>query len=264
VLSQMALKNDDFVTKLITAYRPQLVEAMSYGGSMNSGRESLSRAAATLASVTNIELHTLMEITDEDEAAALAQQTLTVDHRFSHFTAEINGHSERLTVHPSRPVFDSTLTPVLEARAQLTVDNAETVQISEHHMTVPMADAIVGKVLMDQFADYRIDKIITPMIDCSRAGELVAGALPGSDGLLGIFIDPAKRILVNDMCQDVVSELIKDVYDQIKVDLEDYRWDQQLTFTGRASLELLPDGGKINRLVNGEWTDIGIFSARRQ
>lgn len=264
VLSQMAVKKNDFVTKLITAYRPLLVEAMSYGGSMSSGRESLSHAAASLASVTDIELHTLMEITDDDEAAALAQQTLTVDHQFRHFTAEINGHREQLNVHPSRPVFDSTLTPKLVDRAQLTVENAETVHISEHHMTVPMADAIVGKVLMDQFADYRIDKIVTAMIDCSRAGELVAGSLPGSDGLIGIFLDPAKRILVNDMCQDVVGEMVEDIYDQIKVDLEDYRWDQQLTFTGRASMELLPDGAKVNRLVNGEWTDIGIFSAKRQ
>lgn len=92
----------------------------------------------------------------------------------------------------------------------------------------------------------------------------MAGELPDSEQLATVFIDPSRSTRVSDMCQAVVSQMSDQIHEQIKVDLKDYRWDRQVTFTGRATMKLMPDRTRIGRLRDGHWTDLGTFDARLQ
>lgn len=106
-------------------------------------------------------------------------------------------------------------------------------------------------------ACYQIGDAISSFLDETTMQNLVG------DGLIGAAVDTAVRIAGTKLCEQAVDQVIQDVYSQLQQDLEDSRFDQQVTFQGSATL-ITTGAGTIDRLTAGNWVDIGSFTARRQ
>jgi hypothetical protein len=134
-------------------------------------------------------------------------------------------------------------------------------RFSEHRLTIPLADAILGGMLMDRFEDHRLDQIVESMLDCKAADALADGAFEQWRDLTGRHHDQLEAGAFERRCLEVIGDIVCELRAQVETAFGSFRWDQRVTLAGQTWIKLLPDGSRIARLGGG-WTDLGTFSGR--
>lgn len=271
ILSEMAVRSDGTLQMVVNAYRTQVSQMLANGESARTGRINLRTTAKALKELKNIKLHTTMALEDEGGSGGNTQAQLSVTHKFSHFEAEVAGRTDKYTFRANQRIFPQSTPPVLEGQTTMNVEDASRVSFEPHRMSLPVGDAIVSRLLLDTFGDYRLERIITTMIECNRIGDMLdqlyQGMSVGSTGgfgWIGPIISFGIRIAATEVCQHVVDDIVKDISVQMLRDLKDARLDENVTFEGSANVQMRADGTTIDRLINGNWIGIGDFHARRR
>jgi hypothetical protein len=286
-----ALSNSDAgLQKVTSLYRQRLIAALA--GDDGPGQvKRLQAAARALASVEDLRLHSRMSIRDEDESLEGAPtQTLNIRHRMHKLSALVTTRTGRKfrrdfpvisladpNLAGRRRVFDGAPPLKLANGAVMYVDDAGKVSIDRHAMSIPIADALIGQILFEQFGDYSLSRITAQMVGCNVAGTL-AGELAeeaGLDGweptdntllqLLEAAGKGAPPIELSDafvmICQHELQRVLAEAQRRTEEDLTALRPDQDFLFEGSAELEMLSHGVKITSLRNGIWTSLGTFEA---
>lgn len=260
VLDAMSKEGTETVQQIVQKYRSQLLEVLVGSEDLSLRRETLGEVADALDGVHRIELHTTMRL-DEPMENVTGPTRVAAEHRFDFLAASINGTSEKAPL-PSE-LLASTATPKLQDNAVFTIETPQRIAISSHRMSVPVADAILSKLLLDHFGEVRLAQVLLGMVDCSRAGAWVNSNVK-PDGDHGISVERNTWAKVTQLCQGLIGGVAKSLADKVGRDFRGNEVNQQLELRGSASLRLLPSSGRIEQLVDGTWHAVGTFSARSQ
>jgi hypothetical protein len=149
----------------------------------------------------------------------------------------------------------------LEANSALEIETGRA-SIARHTLHLPVGNAIVGSLLMDEFQEYAIDMMFASILDCfdlaGRLTALVAAEIPG-------LTTKEQRDDLRDgaetACHDTVDEATQEVLDALAEDFAAAGIAQDLILEGEADVSTLPDG--TVRSMKGQWLGLGPFSAER-
>ncbi|MBK8481082.1 MAG: hypothetical protein IPL40_07875 [Proteobacteria bacterium] len=271
LLMRMQLRdNNGLMGKLLAAYRSEVATLLARDATASANRMSLRRIATSLQNASNIQLHTTMLIRDEltqDNGTPRGQ--LTATHKFFKFTADLGAGTQRdFFLRDGQRVFGGTTLPRLEATTTITLQQADRISIAPHELTLPIADAILGNLLLEQFGTARFDQVIQQSVQCSNVATVVDRWINSNvvrlQNIIGLGVSALTRIFISGLCEDAIQDVALEVQQELMRDLQAARIDETLKLEGSAGVLRAADGRTIDRLNAGSWVGIGSFSGRRQ
>jgi len=269
LLGEMLLYETDTIKRsALGLLRAQLAQTLSATQSVRNAKQHLHETAADLESVKNLRLVTHLAIVDESEEAGTRKSKYKATHRFGHFEADVQGKMTKFDLSASKSRLLGGPEPKLEDEAELRIDNVEDVAIGSHSLSLPIADAIIAKVLLDNWGKRELAPIIQSMVACSELARQVQRLVDDGevsfdlDQLLKELAGLAVGVWVNDLCVETTTEIVNKVEAQLRKDLKASRMDTDVEFSGQAKATW-SDGGRIERM-RGKWNAVGSFTALRQ
>ena len=265
VMQRALADGDDWTAILINVGWQQVSRYIHSNSSQSTqlGRAKLQKIANALANVSDVRLHTKLDISDENSEQTEGQ--LTAVHTVRHVTANVQGKQSTYDVEVDADFFDSPPQLKLEDSATMRLDDATRISIDKHSFKLPIAEAVISQLLMDQFGTHDMRGIFASMVDCSSVGQLTMRAAQNWMGsswwtiLIGAFSAAA----IEHTCRDILTDMVEDAYEEMLEDISEQGLGSELRLEGAATLHRLGDGRTIERLSNGEWTGVGSFTAQR-
>lgn len=271
LLMRMQLRDNNGLTgRVLAAYRNEVATLLSRDATASANRMSLRRVATALNNTSNIRLHTTMLIRDElTQENGAPRGQLTATHKFFKFTANLGGSTERdFFLRDGQRVFASPTLPRLEATTMITLQQADRIAIAPHQLTLPVADAILGNLLLEQFGTVRFDQVIQQSVQCSNVATVVDRWINSNvvrlQNIFGFALGTITRIFISGLCEDAIQDVALEVQQELLRDLQAARVDETLKLEGSAGVLRAADGRTIERLSSGSWVGVGSFSGRRQ
>lgn len=292
VISQLRTRSADSepMTNVVRGLRMELEALVGAEGPMWGAR--LNAAAAVLASVEDVQLHSRLSLSDETPEG-LVTDAIQASHRLHKLTALVESGRKKMRrdfpllsfadprIASLRMVFPGP-PPKLEDTLTMKVEDATRVSLLPHSLNVPITDAIIGQILFDHFGDWSLEQIFRQMVRCDALPVLDESTLsrlglPTAEtwtrDQLGTFwsavagtgdTTAAVGPLLRNGCQQIVTELLAEAQHRANEDLSILRAGQQIVFEGSANMLLLGDGVTIGSLRNGIWSGLGGFEATRE
>ncbi len=223
-------------------------------------RAKIQQVYQALANVSDVKLYTSLEINDESTDNP---GQLTATHKFEYFTANVGGVNNKYYLRDGINLYGETPKMTLSTEAKLKLENAQRLRFEEHTLSLPIAEAIIGTLLVDTFNEYKLEAIFTAMVDCTGIADAVADYYKTwRDNPTSVEISAIKTGM-NSACQSIVAEMAVDLYNDIRQDITDSGHGNQVTLAGHATIGMAADGSTITQLTGGEWIGVGTFTASR-
>lgn len=247
---------------LVATYRTQIASLLSSPAD-RAGRDQLRKMALALSQVANLQLHSEMKIRDESVTPdGFITGDLSIEHKFLNFSAQVGGALRTYELDEAQKVGRT---------ATLQHIQADRVSIGAHSMKLPVADAVVGGLMLENLGSPKLEETLAGMVRCDRLAQTVTqfisqqvykGVL-GVSGILGIIANLMTAATITDLCNDQVRLMAAEVKYQLDLGLYEARLFEEVTLQGSAGVLMEPDGKTIKKLGNGEWVGVGTFSGER-
>ncbi|MBK8481074.1 MAG: hypothetical protein IPL40_07835 [Proteobacteria bacterium] len=247
---------------LVQMYRSQIAMLLS-SPAERAGRDQLRKMALALSQVANLQLHSQMQIRDESVSSdGFITGDLSILHTFLRFSAQVGGQSRSYELEPAQR------TPRV---ATLQHTQADRISIGAHTMTLPVADTVVGGLMLENLGSANLEDALGSMVRCDRLATAVTEIINknfyvgmlGFSGLIDLGATLLTSAAIADLCNTQVKQMVAELKYQLDLGLYEAHLYDEITLQGTAGVLMEPDGQTIKKLASGEWTGVGSFSGER-